>query len=142
MSDREVVFWGAMRVGAMTRKAPSGARGRRVQIAASAAQDALPSLIGRLLTCNHDGIVLGRINRVRLCGEWLFIAGSGKRDLLRLRHQGLSWKAKDCQVCWRSNTVRSFSRWDDVAVVVNPASHGTMLKVIADRKSWWRRLLG
>jgi hypothetical protein len=135
------IFWGAMRVGVRTRKPPTGARKRRVQLAASAIEAAMPTLVGRLLVEEHNGRALGRINRVRLRGEWMFISGSCNVDTLRLRGNGLSWKANDCRVDWRSGTVESFSRWDDVAVVGNPASHGTTLKAIADKKSWWRRLL-
>jgi hypothetical protein len=138
------LFWGAMQIGDFTARPPKGARGRLVSIMASAAEDALPSLLGAPITMNHEGPVVGVIHRAKLAGGWLFIAGRGSKAITQAAGLGLSYDAKNVSVTdirARRWTVSSIGRFSGVAAVITSACHGTKLKVVAPPKSWWQKLL-
>jgi hypothetical protein len=111
---------------------------------ASAAEDALPSLLGAPLTMNHEGPAIGVIHRAKLAGSWLFIAGRGSKEITQAAGLGLSYDAKSVSITdirARRWTFSSIGRFSGVAAVNIPACHGTKLKVVAPSKSWWQKLV-
>jgi hypothetical protein len=121
-------FSGSIRIGIPSRLSPRGALGRRIVLPISVVKNRIHTLWGCAAKLGHDGVVVGRITRASVKGQWIEFEGELNQgvDVGDPRKIRFSYEIHMAIVADYSArrvwTIRKFESFKGMALIRKPAT--------------------